>query len=685
MPTEEEATRRHEESQDPCGRRGLALSKAAPDRKLPASIELFRRAAESDSGYDSGQREGRVDGGPGASADGRARRVATTEDPLLTPTPPKMDSLTEYGLEFQTDKAFWHLYTPKYHEYFSKVRRGKNNILEIGIGSTHAPSLKMLASYFESSLIYAIDVKEDYVRAANAIDRVRAAVCDSSDAPGLISELGAVNWDVIIDDGSHLGSHQKTAFETLFPLVSPGGIYICEDLHTSGRLLHENPMVPYFLKHPYGSQYQSMEVFQRDANALRCYRCRRANPGGDRCACGVDLSPRPGGNGSGSGSITLIIVKGRDITQTQWRGTVALDGVAARSANLQIDPPAAEKGRVDGTPGAAGGGGVRAAFFVRHFTLRGTEVATYNYAELNEERGGTSVIIALSQEQRESLGWPSTDASLERFRSRFEVALVSDIAEVRSVMDKRQLDVFFTRTSGARESTYRFDDPAIWAGIRTVVQCVFDTRASLGEVSRVCIGDDLNRRFGTSLPVLPGHCVSLPLAQPRRLFPDSFTVYGRHGGRESFDVPFVWKAIRRALDARDDIAFVFLGTDPVVEHERVTYQPPTDSRTEVSAFIRGCDAMLHARSRGETFGAAVAEFSSLGKPVVTWSDSPEREHIRTLGDRAILYANEEELVQILTGRKCLQSRPRGGTRIRHTPAVGWLSALDGLSHIRDGW
>ena len=34
-------------------------------------------------------------------------------------------------------------------------------------------------------------------------------------------------------------------------------------------------------------------------------------------------------------------------------------------------------------------------------------------------------------------------------------------------------------------------------------------------------------------------------------------------------------------------------------------------------FISSCDAMIHARQMGETFGAAVSEFSIKNKPVIT--------------------------------------------------------------------
>ena len=40
-------------------------------------------------------------------------------------------------------------------------------------------------------------------------------------------------FDVIIDDGSHVPSHQKLTFQTLWPHLRPGGLYAVEDIETS--------------------------------------------------------------------------------------------------------------------------------------------------------------------------------------------------------------------------------------------------------------------------------------------------------------------------------------------------------------------------------------------------------------------------------------------------------------------
>jgi SAM-dependent methyltransferase len=42
-----------------------------------------------------------------------------------------------------------------------------------------------------------------------------------------------INFDIIIDDGSHDVAHQQMTFGKLFDLLKPGGIYIIEDMCTS--------------------------------------------------------------------------------------------------------------------------------------------------------------------------------------------------------------------------------------------------------------------------------------------------------------------------------------------------------------------------------------------------------------------------------------------------------------------
>ena len=74
-------------------------------------------------------------------------------------------------------------------------------------------------------------------------------------------------------------------------------------------------------------------------------------------------------------------------------------------------------------------------------------------------------------------------------------------------------------------------------------------------------------------------------------------------------------------------------------------------------FLNSCDAMLHGRMRGETFGLSCLEFAIIGKPVLTYAGSAERAHLEILGDTAVLYQNAQELCEFLR-----HPATRGGQR-----------------------
>lgn len=120
-------------------------------------------------------------------------------------------------------------FTTIYGDYMEKIRFEKLKILEIGVGS--GPSLKMWYEYFPNSLIYAIDVDN---QTDKNNERVTTYICDQSnktELDTLISQIG--EFDIIIDDGSHVVSHQQISLGVLFKYLKSNGQYWIEDLHTS--------------------------------------------------------------------------------------------------------------------------------------------------------------------------------------------------------------------------------------------------------------------------------------------------------------------------------------------------------------------------------------------------------------------------------------------------------------------
>jgi hypothetical protein len=132
--------------------------------------------------------------------------------------------------------------------------------------------------------------------------------------------------------------------------------------------------------------------------------------------------------------------------------------------------------------------------------------------------------------------------------------------------------------------------------------------------------------------------------------PSHARVFGRHGGWDTFNIPFVREAVRQHAQKHPEDHFIFLNTEPIrgtAKMKNVHYLPATLDAGKKATFLAACDAMLHARWHGETFGLAVGEFAVLGKPVITFSESRERAHLEMLGKQALLYRNAGELAKVL--------------------------------------
>ena len=304
----------------------------------------------------------------------------------------------------------------------------------------------------------------------------------------------------------------------------------------------------------------------------------------------------------------------------------------------------------------------RVAFFVRHFTERGTENSAFDYAAYNETiLGNHSIIVCFDETTQQSLGFPATRISYPKFQQRFPIVEIHAFDEMPEIIDTHGLDFFYTQTHGDYEGMYRFECPEIWTGkttgkrCQTIKHCVFSTNATQGDFY-VSISHCVNMLYRTNVPVIPyivhnddrAGTSSTTLRKDLGI-PEEAIVLGRHGGTKTFDIPFVHDAIRNFLtNGPANVYFLLMNTRVFFDHPRILYLPPTTDPARISTFIHSCDAMIHARQQGETFGLAVAEFSIRNKPVLTYAHSREREHLDILGEKAILYRDEAELTHLLS-------------------------------------
>ena len=127
-------------------------------------------------------------------------------------------------------------------------------------------------------------------------------------------------------------------------------------------------------------------------------------------------------------------------------------------------------------------------------------------------------------------------------------------------------------------------------------------------------------------------------------------VFGRHGGADTFNISFVHRVVVRHARRNPWDHFVFLNTQQIPGTggmKNIHYLPATTDASAKGKFLATCDAMLHARLHGETFGLAVGEFAVLGKQVITFGASRERAHLDMLGKHGRVYRTEQELRDIL--------------------------------------
>jgi ubiquinone/menaquinone biosynthesis C-methylase UbiE len=122
-------------------------------------------------------------------------------------------------------------YFEVYERYFSKFVGKKPKVLEIGIGQ--GGSLKMWSEYFgKGSQIIGFDINEKCLKFEE--DGIKIYIGDQSDITSLSLMTGKeIEFDIIIDDGGHSMNQQITSYKYLIQFVKIGGVYLCEDLHTS--------------------------------------------------------------------------------------------------------------------------------------------------------------------------------------------------------------------------------------------------------------------------------------------------------------------------------------------------------------------------------------------------------------------------------------------------------------------
>lgn len=284
------------------------------------------------------------------------------------------------------------------------------------------------------------------------------------------------------------------------------------------------------------------------------------------------------------------------------------------------------------------------AFHTPTIDERGTCIAIYDYAHYNEQLLHNVSIIITSYFAFKT-AYLCNLQILQKFVKRFIIFLYKDNIKELDTDVLKFCDVLYSIKYGT------FDDN-LSKTTKNVVHCVFDMSQPHGNIY-AGVSQQLANKFNSTLFV--PHMVdftfdpsiSVNIFRRELCIPDCATVFGRHGGSDTFDIPWVKSAIVKVVHNNPNLYFIFINTPAFTTHPQIFFLNKIIDIPRKKEFISSCDAMIHAQSLGESFGLSIAEFSVHQKPIIcygNWVLNDNYRHI--LQDKAIYYHSEEQLITI---------------------------------------
>jgi hypothetical protein len=142
---------------------------------------------------------------------------------------PESMTLVQLAEFYGTDKEYEHHYvTNHYEKIFSPLRKTTKRVCEVGV--LDGDSLMMFRDFFSDAVVVGCDFVDKSIQE----ERIQIVKMDQSSDEELDFFCSSQDdFDIILDDGSHKMRDQQITFAKLFKKLSPGGIFVVEDLHTS--------------------------------------------------------------------------------------------------------------------------------------------------------------------------------------------------------------------------------------------------------------------------------------------------------------------------------------------------------------------------------------------------------------------------------------------------------------------
>jgi len=167
---------------------------------------------------------------------------------------------------------------------------------------------------------------------------------------------------------------------------------------------------------------------------------------------------------------------------------------------------------------------------------RGTSVALYDYAYYSREYLGVDPIIVYNKNAEHN-----NKLAEEKFKNEFEVIEYDNFSEVEKIINNKSAEYFYCIKSG-------FIDNIQVSNAKTLVHSVYCYEPSQSHGYRYAtVSEWQSSIHGNVLANVP-HMINLPNTgkdlRKELSIPRDAIVFGRHGGIDTFDVPFIKSIIK---------------------------------------------------------------------------------------------------------------------------------------------
>lgn len=285
------------------------------------------------------------------------------------------------------------------------------------------------------------------------------------------------------------------------------------------------------------------------------------------------------------------------------------------------------------------------AFHIYFFCVRGTSTALFDYAHYSESiLGYKSIFVAPKSSILEN---KNVDIALKKFQKRFEIFYYDDMNDLENILEKEDCDMLYVIKYGTNDGIFS-------KKIKTSIHCVFDMSQKHGDVY-AGVSEQIATKYGKSLFV--PHMVMEPNKTNENLrnrlgIPDESTVFGYHGGYDSFNIKFAINAVKKAARFFPNIYFVFVNIPKFDNSPNIIFLKKIVEIEDKCKFINTCDCCLEAQSLGQSFGLSLADFNVNNKPIITYGGIVLNDNYKKiLGNKAIYYYDENGLLEILRNFK----------------------------------